>query len=42
MVGTARRLTLVPEVADFLADVAPDTLLVAAGLVADGRGSQQL
>jgi nitronate monooxygenase len=31
-------LTLVPEAADFLASVAPDTLIVAAGGVADGRG----
>jgi nitronate monooxygenase len=31
-------LTLVPEIADFLAGAAPDTLLVAAGGVADGRG----
>jgi nitronate monooxygenase len=30
--------TLVPEVADMLARTAPDTLLVAAGGVADGRG----
>jgi nitronate monooxygenase len=30
--------TLVPEVADYLAKVAPATLLVAAGGVADGRG----
>lgn len=30
--------TLVPEVADYLAKAAPDTLLVAAGGVADGRG----
>jgi nitronate monooxygenase len=30
--------TLVPEVADYLADAAPDTLLAAAGGVADGRG----
>ena len=36
--GNRSTLTLVPEVADFLADVAPDTLLVAAGGVADGRG----
>jgi nitronate monooxygenase len=28
----------VPEVADFLAQVAPDTLRVAAGGIADGRG----
>jgi nitronate monooxygenase len=30
--------TLVPEIADYLADHAPDTLLLAAGGVADGRG----
>ncbi|HET7849838.1 MAG TPA: nitronate monooxygenase [Pseudolabrys sp.] len=30
--------TLVPEVADYLAKAAPETLLVAAGGVADGRG----
>lgn len=30
--------TLVPEIADYLAKVAPATLLVAAGGVADGRG----
>jgi nitronate monooxygenase len=30
--------TLVPEVADYLAKVAPATVLVAAGGVADGRG----
>ena len=30
--------TLVPEIADYLARVAPATLLVAAGGVADGRG----
>lgn len=30
--------TLVPEVADFLASHAPDTLLLAAGGIADGRG----
>jgi len=30
--------TLVPEVADLLARTSPDTLLVAAGGVADGRG----
>lgn len=30
--------TLVPEVADMLARMSPDTLLVAAGGVADGRG----
>ncbi len=31
-------LTLVPEVADYLAKVAPTTVLVAAGGIADGRG----
>ena len=31
-------LTLVPEVADWLSSNAPDTLLVAAGGIADGRG----
>ncbi len=31
-------LTLVPEIADCLARLAPDTLLVAAGGIADGRG----
>ena len=30
--------TLVPEIADFLAKVAPATVLVAAGGIADGRG----
>src|SRR6185437_9089138 len=30
--------TLVPEIADYLAKAAPQTLLVAAGGVADGRG----
>ena len=30
--------TLVPEVADYLAATSPETLLVAAGGVADGRG----
>ena len=36
--GHRSTLTLVPEVDDFLADAAPDTLLVAAGGIADGRG----
>ena len=37
--GAARgTLTLVPEVADHLARNAPDTLLLAAGGIADGRG----
>ncbi len=31
-------MTLVPEIADFLAEKAPSTLLVAAGGIADGRG----
>ena len=31
-------MTLVPEVADMLAQTAPETLLVAAGGIADGRG----
>lgn len=31
-------LTLVPEAADFIAARAPDTLLLAAGGIADGRG----
>jgi nitronate monooxygenase len=31
-------LTLVPEIADYLARTAPGTLLVAAGGIADGRG----
>jgi nitronate monooxygenase len=31
-------MTLVPEIADLLAREAPDTLLVAAGGIADGRG----
>jgi nitronate monooxygenase len=31
-------MTLVPETADFLAEKAPATLLVAAGGIADGRG----
>jgi nitronate monooxygenase len=35
--GSRSTFTLVPEVAGFLADVSPDTLLVAAGGVADGR-----
>ena len=36
--GRRSTFTLVPEVADFLAQVSPGTLLVAAGGVADGRG----
>ncbi|HZP70866.1 MAG TPA: nitronate monooxygenase [Pseudolabrys sp.] len=35
---TRTTFTLVPEVADFLAKAAPDTLLVAAGGIGDGRG----
>lgn len=31
-------LTLVPEAVNFLADAAPETVLVAAGGIADGRG----
>lgn len=30
--------TLVPEIADYLAENSPNTLLLAAGGVADGRG----
>ena len=36
--GNRSTITLVPEVADFLAKAAPDTILVAAGGIADGRG----
>ena len=36
--GNRSTFTLVPEVADFLAKAAPDTILVAAGGIADGRG----
>jgi nitronate monooxygenase len=36
--GSRATLTFVPEVADFLASTAPQTLLVAAGGIADGRG----
>lgn len=36
--GSRATFTLVPEVADYLAKRAPETLLVAAGGVADGRG----
>ena len=36
--GSRSTFTLVPEVADYLAGAAPDTLLVAAGGIADGRG----
>jgi len=31
-------MTLVPEVADYIANTAPETLLLAAGGIADGRG----
>jgi nitronate monooxygenase len=31
-------VTLVPEIADYLAQAAPETVLVAAGGIADGRG----
>ena len=37
MPSTAAPLTLVPELADWLARHAPDTLLLAAGGIADGR-----
>ena len=36
--GRRSTLTLVPEVSDLLAGAAPDTILVAAGGIADGRG----
>jgi nitronate monooxygenase len=36
--GRRSTFTLVPEVADLLGHVAPETLLVAAGGIADGRG----
>ena len=36
--GNRSTMTLVPEVGDFLTRTAPDTLLVAAGGIADGRG----
>lgn len=36
--ATRATLTLVPEVADLLARESPETLLVAAGGIADGRG----
>ena len=36
--GARATLTLVPEVADIIARESPDTLLVAAGGIADGRG----
>jgi nitronate monooxygenase len=31
-------LTLVPEIADYLKKAAPETILIAAGGIADGRG----
>ncbi|MEU1513851.1 nitronate monooxygenase [Streptomyces sp. NPDC005811] len=37
-VGSRSTFTLVPDIADLIAARAPDTLLVAAGGVADGRG----
>jgi nitronate monooxygenase len=36
--GTRSTFTVVPEVADLVAEVAPDTLVLASGGVADGRG----
>lgn len=36
--GERASFVLVPEIADYLAAAAPDTLLVAAGGIADGRG----
>jgi nitronate monooxygenase len=36
--GNRATFTLVPEIADYLANAAPETLLVAAGGIADGRG----
>lgn len=36
--GSRATLPLVPEVADYLAKASPDTLLCAAGGIADGRG----
>jgi nitronate monooxygenase len=36
--GTRSTFTFVPEVADLVAEVAPDTLVLASGGVADGRG----
>ncbi len=36
--GHRATLTLVPEIADYLAATVPDTLLVAAGGISDGRG----
>ncbi|MEU1301576.1 NAD(P)H-dependent flavin oxidoreductase [Streptomyces shenzhenensis] len=37
-VGTRSTFTLIPDVADLIADRAPGTLLLGAGGVADGRG----
>ncbi|MFK0294078.1 NAD(P)H-dependent flavin oxidoreductase [Streptomyces sp. NPDC090442] len=37
-VGTRSTFTLVPDVADLIADRSPDTLLLGAGGVVDGRG----
>ncbi|WP_046732077.1 NAD(P)H-dependent flavin oxidoreductase [Streptomyces humi] len=37
-VGTRSTFTLVPDVADLVADRSPDTLLLGAGGVTDGRG----
>ena len=36
--GTRSTFTLVPEVADLIAERAPETLVLAAGGIADGRG----
>lgn len=36
--GARAAMTLVPEVADIIARESPDTLLIAAGGIADGRG----
>ena len=36
--GQRATLTLTPEIADYLAGASPDTVLVAAGGIADGRG----
>lgn len=36
--GTRGAMALVPEIADLIAERAPETLLVAAGGIADGRG----
>ncbi|MEV6000524.1 nitronate monooxygenase [Streptomyces griseomycini] len=37
-VGTRSTFTLVPDIADMIADRSPETLLLGAGGVADGRG----